>query len=264
MKLTDELKKDFAENGYALIPNLLNDKHVSKLREKVVYLADYETSQKESYIYPFDKSGKTQRVWNLINKDQVFHDLFEIDFIDEFMNWIFDRKTKHQKYFLSSFQANLIFPGADKQRLHIDTPVPEPLPSWPIKANTIWFLNDFTETNGATEFLPGSHKFSYKPTDVDDRNLTLKKACGPAGSVLVTHGALWHRAGRNDSSNVRIGLLCSFAASYAREIASEEDHSIVVDKDVIKKASPRIKKILGIGHGIKMGALVKPPTPGKL
>ena len=86
MKLTEKLKNDFTKNGCALIPNFINAEQVSKLREKVIYLADYEVSKGESYIYPFDKSGKTQRVWNLINKDQVFRDLFDIDFIDEFMN----------------------------------------------------------------------------------------------------------------------------------------------------------------------------------
>ncbi len=258
MQLSDSFKNEFSENGCVLIPNLISAEHVQLLRNKVLELAEHEASQSEADIYAFDKSGKTQRVWNLVNKHQIFRDLFDIDLIDDIMNWIFERKTTHQKYFLSSFQANVIHPGADKQRLHIDTPVPEPLPPWPIKANTIWLLDDFTETNGATEYLPGSHKYSYKPTDVHERESSLCKACGPAGSVLVIHGALWHRAGANVSFNPRIGLLCSYAASFAREIASEEDHSIVIDRNVIDNASTRLRTILGVGHGIKSGAQVMP------
>ncbi len=79
------------------------------------------------------------------------------------MEWIFDRKTPHQKYFLSSFHANILGPGCPKQKLHIDTPVPEPLPDWPIKANSIWMLDDFTILNGATEVVPKSHKLKFKP-----------------------------------------------------------------------------------------------------
>ena len=259
MLLTDSLKHEFTENGCVLLRNIVSADTVAKLRHKVLECAEYETSQGADAIYQFDQSGKTQRVWNLVNKSQLFRDLFDVDLIDEFMNWIFDRQTNHQKYFLSSFQANILCPGADRQRLHIDTPVPEPLPLWPIKANTIWLLDDFTETNGATEYLPGSHKFLSKPTDVHDREMTLQTVCGPAGSVLVTHGCLWHRAGGNVSSRPRIALLCSYAASYAREIASEEDHSTVIDRSIIEMASPRLRTILGIGHGIKAGAQVTPP-----
>ena len=50
------------------------------------------------------------------------------------------------------------------------------------------------------------------------------------GSVLFTHGNLWHRAGTDNSEAPRIGLLCSFAASYMKEIASEEDQSLIISK----------------------------------
>ena len=61
------------------------------------------------------------------------------------MESIFDRKTKNQKYLLSSFQANIIGGGGPDQKLHVDIPVPEPLPSWILKANIIFPIDDFTE-----------------------------------------------------------------------------------------------------------------------
>ena len=127
MKLTDSLKKEFNDSGCVVIANLISTDHATALLEKVIALAAREVEIGDPYFYPFDKSGKTQRVWNLVNKGKMFRDLFEIDLIDEFMNFIFDRNTTHQKYFLSSFQANLISPGSEQQKLHIDTPVPEPL-----------------------------------------------------------------------------------------------------------------------------------------
>ena len=76
------------------------------------------------------------------------------------------------------------------------------------------------------------------------------------GSVLFTHGNLWHRAGANNSEAPRIGLLCSFAASYMKEIASEEDQSLIISEEIKEHASDRLKAILGVGHGIKDGAFV--------
>ena len=36
-----------------------------------------------------------------------------------------------------------------QQKIHLHTPVPEPLPIWPIKVTTVNLLDDFTEDNGA-------------------------------------------------------------------------------------------------------------------
>ena len=259
MELTENLKKKFNKNGFVIIENVITTKHVQKLKQKVIELADYEKKQKQQYIYKFDASGKTQRVWNLVDKSKIFSDLLEINLINEFMNFIFDRPTKHQKYHLSSFQANIISPGSDRQKLHVDTPCPEPLPAWPIKANTIWFLDDFTNENGATEFISGTHQRKFKPKEDDDVNCEVTKAIGPAGSVLITHGALWHRAGANKSQKDRIGLLCSFAASYALEIAFEENQSKIISDETLNNLSDEVKKIIGFGHGIKDGALIKHP-----
>ena len=49
-------------------------------------------------------------------------------------------------------------------------------------------------------------------------------------------------------------LFGSFAASYAKEISNEEDHSLVIDKHTLSKASPFLKKILGVGQGIRGGS----------
>ena len=53
--------------------------------------------------------------------------------------------------------------------------------------------------------------------------------------MIITHGALWHRSGENLSKESRVALLGSFAASYAMEIASEENHSKIIDKFTLKK-----------------------------
>jgi ectoine hydroxylase-related dioxygenase (phytanoyl-CoA dioxygenase family) len=257
MFITEEIKTQFNKNGCYTLNNVLTQSKVSLLRNKVLEFASHETDLGESYLYTFNGDNKTQRVWNLANKGKCFRSLLEIHIIDQFMNFIFDRETIHQKYFLSSFQASIVYPGAQQQKLHIDTPFPEPLPPWPIKANTIWLLDDFTESNGATEYLPASHKLAFKPTSEDHKSCKLIKAIGKSGSVFVTHGNLWHRAGANQSAKPRIALLCSFAASYAREIASEEDHSKIISEEIISGSSEHLKKILGIGHGIKNGAFVE-------
>ena len=253
---SEQQKEKFEANGYLVIENFTTDIVATELRKLVIEMASFEEKSGEGYYYPFDKSGFTQRVWNLTNKSKKFRDLLELDELSEIMNYVFRRPTSHQLFHLSSFQANILHPGAERQKLHVDTPFPEPLPPWPAKANSIWLLDDFTNDNGATEVVPGSHKKSTKPTSEDDRSIKYIKVVAPRGSVLFTHGNLWHRAGRNQSSKPRIGLLCSFAASYMKEIASEEDQALVISQEVKSNASKRLSAILGLGHGIKDGALL--------
>jgi hypothetical protein len=253
LKLTESHKIKFQEDGFFVLENVLNAVLVAKLKEAVDYLAKAENDSGDAHFY--SPSGKSQRVWNLLNKSRIFCEIIQTPIVIEAMDWIFDRETTHQKFFLSSFQANILYSGAEALKWHLDTPIPEPHPTWPMKANTIWLLDDFTEMNGATEVVPGSHRLSMRPK-VGDPIVTTQglKVIAKAGDVIVTHGMLWHRGGHNRSDQIRRVLLGSFAASFAREIANEENLSVVLDKQLVDNASPELKRILGLDHGIKPGS----------
>ena len=86
------------------------------------------------------------------------------------------------------------WPGLGHQELHLDTYKIE----WePVHyfANSIWMLQDFTEKNGATRFVPGTHRSGKRPEDVLDDIFAPHpeevKIYGPAGDVsysMVTSG----------------------------------------------------------------------------
>ena len=241
---------EYLNNGFFVINNFLNDYLVAQIKDIVVKLEEEEVKINKNYIY----SDKVHRVWNLINKNTIFQDVITNETLLKIMDKIFDRKTHHQKFFLSSFQSTCVQPGAIAQALHIDTPVPDPLPLWEIKANSIWLLDDFTELNGATEVIPGSHKFGRRPVNnnIEDHR-GLQKIIAPSGSLIIFSGYLWHRAGHNVSNHNRRALLGSFASSAFREISSEED---IVRKSLLNPAF-KIKSdcwsLVGGHHGIKLG-----------
>lgn len=236
--------------GFIVIQDFLTQDIVSKAKDVIASLHAQEVENNSSYKY----AENVDRVWNLVNKHILFSELITNPLIATLMEAIFDRDTRHQKYFLSSFQATYVRPGAKAQALHIDTPVPNPLPPWEIKVNTIWLLDEFTDMNGATEIIPGSHKYGRRPVDSDLKDHAgLRKIKAPAGSLVVTSGYLWHRAGANLSPGVRTALLGSFASSAFREISSEED---IVRKSLHNKKfemSEKCWKLVGGLHGIKAG-----------
>ena len=57
-------------------------------RDLVLDMAKFEQDAGDSYFYPFDSEGLTQRVWNLTNKRE-FRELLEIEALSEMMDHIF-------------------------------------------------------------------------------------------------------------------------------------------------------------------------------
>ena len=74
INFSNQQKEQFEAEGYLIIENFISDKTVDKTRDLVIEMANYEKRKGKSYFYPFDKSGLTQRVWNLTNKSQQFRD----------------------------------------------------------------------------------------------------------------------------------------------------------------------------------------------
>ena len=247
--LNEEACDYFNVNGYVVLEAMLSHSEIKDLKDRVNFLIESELSAGNAHKYE-----QGQRIWNLLSKGAIFQDLIASPQLLAWMDWLFERPTPHQKYYLSSLQANVLRAGAPPQKLHIDTPVPEPLPPWIIKANSIWLLDDFTEINGSTEVIPGSHVRPRKPIpecflEYDG----ISKVIAPAGSVIITHGALWHRSGANVSSLTRSVLLGSFAASFAREIAVEEDIPRSLTPACLAQLTDRVKSLIGYHHGFKPG-----------
>tara|TARA_A100000164_G_C21931323_1_gene785763 strand:+ start:1127 stop:2329 length:1203 start_codon:yes stop_codon:yes gene_type:complete len=250
-----EEKNFFNQNGYLIIKNYLNLDVVESLREKVLSLAKDELDHDCAYLY--GKKNSLQRIYNLLNKDLIFHSILNDKKILRMLDKIFDRKTMHQKFMLSSYHANIIPPMGEEQTLHIDSAVPEPIPRWIIRANINFLLNDFTEKNGATVCVPGSHKFFKVPKNINQKDFKFKKLIAPKGSLIIWSGTLWHKSGNNASKKSRIALLSCFASSVLKEMVNEEDYGYLLDKKTISKSSKDIKSLIGFRYGLKKGSLYK-------
>src|SRR5207237_8940538 len=77
---------------------------------------------------------------------------------------------------------------------------------WPM-VGVIFMLDDFRRYNGATRFVPGSQRWSHAPSDVmQDATADYEgqvSACGPAGSVVIYNGSVWHGHGVNQTKEPR-------------------------------------------------------------
>ena len=128
---------------------------------------------------------------------------------------------------------------------HVDIPlgqIPEPLPDFPITLQNAWMLDDFTEANGATQVVPGSHRYRKKPpwgSEVEDAVEILK---APAGSVGIWLSNTWHRAGPNFTDAPRRAVLCYYCRSWTTPMS---DHAAGLTSAVAQSFSPHLRYLLG-------------------
>lgn len=80
----------------------------------------------------------------------------------------------------------------------------------------IVLLDDFTEENGATWYLQGSHKLKEEPA-AETFYARAKRLIAPAGSVFYFDWRLWHAGGINRSSSWRHALAMGITPAYYKQ-----------------------------------------------
>jgi len=161
---------------------------------------------------------------------------------------------------ISSLSSISIGPGETAQPIHADDqllPLPKPHP--PLVCNTMWALTDFTEANGATRVVPGSHLWDHSPTY--GQHYDSVPAEMPRGSVLVWHGSLWHGGGANRTGERRVGIAMNYCAGFIRQ---QENQQLGLSPDLVRRFPPRLREL--VGYGIYKGLLghIEKRTPDEI
>jgi ectoine hydroxylase-related dioxygenase (phytanoyl-CoA dioxygenase family) len=184
--------------GYCVIADALAPAQVAALRQRLIDQAQGEAASGEA---SFDSHGANQRVWMLVNKGRMFRDLVISPVILEVMPHLLG-----PDFLLSSLTANIARPGGEAQILHSDQGYFGWTPQ-PMVANMAWMLDDFTDENGGTRLVPGSHLRPRQPGDTPERTVAAE---GKAGSVLVFDGRMIHGTGANRSTGAHRHALLSY------------------------------------------------------
>ncbi len=149
---------------------------------------------------------------------------------------------------ISSLSSISIGPGEVAQPIHADDQLmPLPKPHVATVCNTMWALTDFTEANGATRIIAGSHRADCSPNYGQHYDSVAAEM--PAGSVLVWHGSLWHGGGANRTDHPRVGVAMNYCAGWVRQ---QENQQLGIPLEVLRSFEPRLQELCGFGvyHGL--------------
>ena len=220
-------------------------------------VAFFDMGEGSSRTDPF---GPNQRIRSLVNKGEVFRQLV--------MNPVFSELMGHllgDDFLFSSISINITGKGGKPQPLHADGGYAPAETPYPVAANAIWMLTDFTEENGATRVLPGSHRAMAWP-EPDATPEGMVQATGPAGTLLVFDGRIWHGTGASRVDEPRYGMLCYSCRPWVRQ---QENFTLTVAPEALEACSQELRDRLGfrvwrtLGRafgGAHHGAIVERPT----
>jgi len=237
MTLTDAQKRELDENGCIVIPDVLSEEELCAYKANLLELAERERKDGSGVIHT---NGLGQHVRWLVNKGEIYERLVAHPKVVPFFEYLLGND-----YTLSTLTSNIISPGAPDGGYHVDSvlgAMPEPLPAFPMVANSLWLLDDFTPENGGTRFVPGIHRTFKKPPPGLTHHPDEERLSAPKGSVFLFNGAVWHSAGGNKTDQPRIALICFCCRSFIKPMFDFVHH---LKPEVINRATPEMRRIYG-------------------
>ena len=144
----NDWRAQFNRDGYLIFENVLSVDDLAAIKQALAPYLGADVKGRNEF-----EGRESNRVYAMLAKSPVFADLVTHPLAMAFVEADLGREC-----LLSACLAINLHPGETAQPWHFDDSHyqwPRPRPS--LGVSTFWTITDTTETNGATEILPGSH-----------------------------------------------------------------------------------------------------------
>ncbi|HEX6016661.1 MAG TPA: phytanoyl-CoA dioxygenase family protein [Burkholderiaceae bacterium] len=240
-----ELLAELAGHGYVIVPSLLPPAQVQAIRDALAPHLQRQRMGRNDF-----EGYDSERVYALLAKGAVFAELAAHPLVLDVCE-----RVLGPNFMLSACLAINSHPGENAQPLHHDDifyKVPRPRPPYGVSA--FWAIDEFTDRNGATEIIPGSHRWGDEPIAGLDESFVngervpvvdhpgLEKAVMPSGSLMLAYGTLWHRGGANRSAASRLAITPQYCVAWGRQM---ESMLLSVPPHIVASYPERVQQLLG-------------------
>jgi len=247
----DECWQEYNELGYIIFENILSSAEVERQRAALKPWIDADIRGRNNF-----EGAQSNRIYGMLDKDPVFADL-----ISHPLQLAFAERELGESCLLYACLAINLHPGETVQPWHFDdSHCGLARPRDPLSLSTFCSISDTTEENGATEIIPGSHKWGSQEPEGANRSADFKprlsgqpvggssdhpemvKATMPAGSLMIAKGTLWHRGGGNSSDGQRLIVTPQYCKGWCRPL---EQQLLAVSPDKAARFPKRMQELLG-------------------
>jgi ectoine hydroxylase-related dioxygenase (phytanoyl-CoA dioxygenase family) len=118
---------------------------------------------------------------------------------------------------------------------------PRHLHGYVASLNVMLVLDEFTERNGGTLVVPGTHQRSEQPAESYLQAAAIAVEC-PVGSMILFDSTLWHAAGPNRSENDRLAINHQFTRAFFKQ---QIDYVRALGDERVLAQPDRTQQLLG-------------------
>jgi len=208
--------------GFAVVPGPIPPEDMAAMS------AAYDVAVASAAVDDVKVGSTSTRVRDFVNRGAAFDELYVYPPVLAAC-----RHLLKEPFRLSTMHARTLRPGASAQGLHVDFAGDDR--GWNM-VGFIYMVDEFRHDNGATCFVPGSHLCSGTAVEPI-------LACGPAGSMIVYNGAVWHGHTCNRSGEPRRSIQ---GAYIRRDAPSGENLTERMLPETLARISPLAKYLLGL------------------
>jgi hypothetical protein len=235
----DDVEAAVRDAGCAVVECLATDAQMDRIATELEPFLSVTATGGDEFT-----GFRTRRTGALLARSVGFRDLAAHPVVTGVLDRVLgDHATSYQ---LHLTQVIDIGPGEPAQIVHRDQWAFDffPFPSgFEVECHTMWAMNDFTEENGATRVIPGSHRWEDKLRPTVDQTIAAEM---PKGSVLLYVGSLYHGGGANRSTSPRRGVNVGYTLSWLRQ---EENQYLACPPEVARELPEELARLAGYRRG---------------
>ncbi len=195
--------------GYFLFDKMLSEQEISYFSQDVI---DSKNNEISRYGYDnLSKYGHLDIIKNCFKFTKPYLDLVTQDWINNIVDALVGKSAviydvfgllntdqKNKSHIRNKYHRDQIYLGGLRASIFVFIP-----------------LVDFTEQNGPTEIIPGSHLFEQRPSD---RYMEVNKIklMAKAGQPFLLDASVWHRGGDNMTSQNRPAILIRYQLPFLK------------------------------------------------
>ena len=235
----DEINAVLERDGAVIIDDVLASEKRDQIASEIAPFLDNKVCGRDEFT-----GFSTQRIGALVARSATCGELaLHPQMLAAGPNYLAPFCDDIQLHFTS---AVCIGPGESEQILHRDRGIwggylprqVEPLFS------TIWAITPFTRENGATQVVPGSHRWD-KHRQAEPHEIAYAEMS--PGSVLCYTGTVLHGGGANQTeSETRVGVFLHYALNWLRQ---EENQYLSCPPEHAQRLSPELRSLIGYSKG---------------
>jgi ectoine hydroxylase-related dioxygenase (phytanoyl-CoA dioxygenase family) len=202
----ESFRAEIEERGCLLVETLLDEDLVRRCRAALETAIDAEAGYHGTTDYADYGMIQCCPMY-----DRVFIDLLDIDDLIAPINELLGSGS-----IVYSYASSSLPPGGTNfaARVHVDCP--RLIPGYLTNMGVVVLLDDFTEENGATFYLPGSHTRTGPPGR-DEFFSHAEQLVAPAGSAWFVNPRVWHAAGTNTTDRWRHSIGVNMCRPYMKQ-----------------------------------------------